>query len=102
VIGIGTSPLAYRILAVVANFSRSARSVDVTAVSRAENNDLSPLVVNPVQNAVGATSGTPDPVQLVAERRANPPWTLPKRVSYEVNDCKRDSFGECLSDCPRG
>jgi len=67
----------------------------------AENDDLSPMIINPVQNAVGATSGTPDPVQLVAERRANPTRILPKRAGDEVNHRKRDSFRECLSDYPR-
>jgi hypothetical protein len=49
-------------------------------MSDAENDDFSPFIVNPVQDSVGATSRTPDTLQLVAKRRANPPWILPKRT----------------------
>lgn len=92
---------ACRTLTVVASVSRSARTVDVAAVSHAEDNDFLPLVVNPVQDAVGATSRTPYTLEFVTERCAHPPRILPKRAGDEVNDCKRDSFWECLSDRPR-
>jgi hypothetical protein len=48
------------------------RSIDVAAVPDTEHDDFSPVVVDAVEDAIGAASGAPDALQLVAERRAYP------------------------------
>jgi len=70
----------------------------------AEDDDLSTLIIDPVEDAVGAAPRTPDTLELVAKRRAHPLRILPERTSDEVDDGKRDRFGERLPDgpCRRG
>lgn len=52
---------------------RSLRSVDVAAVPDTEHDDFSPVVVDAVEDAIGAASSAQDALQLVAERAAYPP-----------------------------
>ena len=70
----------------------------------AEDDDLSTLIIDPVVDAGGATTRTPDTLELVAERLALALRILPERTCDEVDDGYRDRFGERLLDnpCRRG
>lgn len=64
-----------------------------------ENDDLSAIIIDGVENPVGTASSTPDTLQT--KRSAYPPWVLQERAGDEVDDGKRNRFRERLPDCLR-
>ncbi len=79
-----------------------ARSVGVAAVLDAQDDDLSRLLTDPVQDAVCAAARGPDPFQLTAQWLANPTWFLDQAARQELDDGCSNRLGEMFGDCACG
>ena len=68
----------------------SVAPVDVLAVPDPPDDNLSPLVINSVEDAVGATAGAPDAFQFVTKRRSDVSWVFEQWPGDELDDgrCK--------------
>ena len=59
------------------------------------------LVVDAVEHAIRATSGTVDTGEFVAKGSSNPLWVLDQRSGDEIDDRCTHRFGELLGDRSR-
>ena len=76
----------------------SVRPEDVSAMPDAENDDFSPVVVDTVENPIGASPGAP--LQLIPQRSAGLPRVVQQRTSDEVDHGERHRLREGFSDRP--
>jgi hypothetical protein len=79
----------------------SSRPVDVTPVVNSQDRDLVGLVVDAIQNAVRATSGTVNAGKFVAEGSPDSLWIFDQDSRDEIDDSCTHRFGELLGDRSR-
>ncbi len=59
------------------------------------------LVIDAVEHAIRATSGTVDAGEFVAKGSSNPLWVLDQRSGDEINDGGTHCLGQLLGDRSR-
>ena len=80
----------------------SARTVDVSTVPDAHDDDLAWVVSEPVEHPVGAASGRPDPREIAAQGLADPAWPLNERSGEEIDHGPGDRLGQNVGQRPAG
>ena len=78
--------------------SSSGVVVYVTAVSDAKHSDCVPFVVDPVDDPVGAASGSEKAGEFVAEFSPDPMRCFDQRPSEELDHRGGDAFRKILGD----
>lgn len=76
-----------------------ARSVRVAPMLDTENDHLARILRGPVQHAVGAATGRPDPDELAAERFADAMRVADQRGGEELDHGAGDRLGQALGEC---
>ena len=65
-----------------------------------ENHDLAPVIVYPIDEAVGAAADAPQSVQLVAQRYPQPPRIVQQGPGYQLDDGCGHGLREFFRDGP--
>lgn len=71
--------------------------VGVASVVEPQDYDLSTVMVDPVQDPVGAAPGRPDPIKVFAERLADSMRVVQQCRRDEVDDGGRDGLRQFVS-----
>lgn len=79
----------------------SATSVDVSAVLRREHRDSPRILIDGVEDPVGAAARGPASRELALQRLANPPRRFEEVAGEELDDGSGDPLGQVLGDGPR-